>query len=86
MRVSTYVSHGIDKFPPCCHGGVPEVAERVVTCLSQDSQGAGHSTENTDFKRVAPGGIHPVILRVLTPPALVSQKLSTVQDSTYSRG
>lgn len=62
MHVSTYGSHGISKFPPCFHGGVPEVAERVVTCLSQDSQQAGHSTENIDFKHVSPGGIYPVIL------------------------
>lgn len=76
MRVSTYGSRGIDKALPCCHGGMPEVAERVITCLRLDSQQTRHSTENTQIlKALLPGEINPVILRFQTPPTLASQKL-----------
>lgn len=76
MHVSTYGSHGIDKALPCCHGGMPEVAERLVICLRLESQGTGHTTENTLIvNALLPGETHPVILRFPTPPALASQKL-----------
>lgn len=54
MHVSTCGSHAIGKALPCCHGAVPEVAERVVMCLRLDSRGTRHSTENTNFKCTVP--------------------------------
>lgn len=54
MHVFTCSSHAIDKALLCCHGAMPEVAERIIMCLSLDSQGTRHSTENTDFKCIGP--------------------------------
>lgn len=50
MHVSTYGSRAIDKALPCCHGAIPEVAEKVIMCLRLHSRGTRHSTENTNFK------------------------------------
>lgn len=54
MHVSPCSSHAIDKALPCCHGAMPEVAERVIMCLRLDSQGSRHSTENANFKCIVP--------------------------------
>lgn len=65
----------IDKALLCCHGDVPEVAARVITCLRLSSQGTRHSTENAQLlDALLPSEIHPVSLSFLTPPTLASQK------------
>lgn len=71
MHVTTTSSHGVDKALPCCHGGTPEAAERVILCLRQRSQQSRHSTVNSRvLNALLHGEIHPVVLRFLTPPTL----------------
>lgn len=54
-------------------GGGAEVAARVITYLRLSSQGARHSTENTQLlDTLLPSEIHPVSLSFLTPPPLAS--------------